>query len=150
MWPGLLDSNTDKLSVTTAESFICWSINLVHPDLHQSFLGHKVSLENATALIFQHKRPFTRLADSPPKSSVKQGLKKQGTAQISVQLHFVRRVVWFFPCFQVHECKNTTRAVYSPVGLPCHCHQSNALYVTLNHYCRKDGPCINMSGILHC
>lgn len=38
-------------------------------------------------------------------------------------------------------------AVYSPMGLPCHCHPSNAPHITSYHGCDRDGLCMNMSGV---
>lgn len=56
--------------------------------------------------------------------------------------------------FKTHQCKNMKWAVYSPMGLPSLCHQSNVVHITVYHCCNKDGPCMNMSGVpktfMHC
>lgn len=55
---------------------------------------------------------------------------------------------------ETHQCKNMKWAVYSPMGLPCLCHQSNVVHITVYHCYNKDGPCMNMSGVpktfMHC
>lgn len=50
--------------------------------------------------------------------------------------------------FKTRQYKIMRRAVYSLMGLPCHCHQSNTYqHITPNHYGNKDGLCMNMSGV---
>lgn len=81
---------TQEILNTSPTPFNWCSINPVHPDLSESYLGHKVSLKNVTALIFKCSSPFKRLADSPPKSSGEQGKKREeGTVQTSVYIHLV-------------------------------------------------------------
>lgn len=109
-----------------------------------------MSLEKkVTALILKHNSPFTRLAHSPPTPSEKTGWRKreEGTYQTTVELHLVLWVVWFSQGFKTHQCKNMRWAGYSPMGHPCHCHQSNVPHITSYHCPIKDGLCMNMSGI---
>lgn len=105
-------------------------------------------------LLLRCSSPFTGLADV-----FKEHQKKRIMEQVTRQGHICQAPSWPLSLvvpqgFKTHWCKNMKSAVYSPMGLPCLCHQSNVVLITVYHCCNKDGPCMNMSGVpktfMHC
>lgn len=94
------------------------------------------SLGNAASVTSCWCRPFTGLTDSPPKSSENQGKTWwRVTGQIAVWTSsFLLRLV-VSQRFKTQRSNFTKWAVFRSMWLPCH--QSQAPYITLFHYCNK-------------